>query len=143
VGQTAPGPEPIRSLTKFSNVWNIRLLSNALQYFYLSSNTLQKNSHSLTKLSNVWNICPSFNTLQYFFLSSNTLQYFLHSLTKLSDVYVIACANWRPTIFLWASEGKEQCRKHRKRVNESLLKCFWKYSSLHPFSSSSPISSSF
>jgi hypothetical protein len=28
--------------------------------FYLSSNTLPKNSHSLTKLSDVWNICPSF-----------------------------------------------------------------------------------
>ncbi len=103
------------SLTKSSNVWNICLSSDTLQYFLLIIQHFKKISHSLTKLSDVWNI----------FLSSNTLQYFPHSLTKLRDVYVIGCANWRPTNFLWASEVNEQCRKHRKRVNE---RCFdrWK-----------------
>jgi hypothetical protein len=50
--------------------------------------------------------------------------------------------NWRATSVLWISNVKDQHKKHMKRMSESLLQFFWKNNS-RPFSSSSPISSSF
>jgi hypothetical protein len=75
------------------------------------------------------------------YLSMNIFQYFFNSLAKLSDFFVIECANWKATI-LWTSKVKEQCRKHRKRMNDNLLQFFWKNSS-QTLSSSNSISSSF
>jgi len=58
------------------------------------------------------------------YLSLNIVQYFPHSLTKLSNFCVIGPANCRVTNVLWVLKIKEQCRKHRKRMNNSLKKIF-------------------
>jgi hypothetical protein len=55
---------------------------------------------------------------------------------------VIECANWRAANVFWTSKAKEQCRKHRKRINDNLLQ-FVLMDSSQPSSSSNPISSSF
>jgi hypothetical protein len=50
----------------------------------------------------------------------NTFQYFAHSLTKC----VIERANWRDTIVLSVAKVTEHCRKHSKRMRDSLIQLF-------------------
>jgi hypothetical protein len=69
-------------------------------------------------------------------------QYFLSALAKLSDFCVIGCTNCKDTSVLWATYVNEECRKHKKSMNDTLIQFFWK-NSFQPFSSSSTISFSF
>jgi len=59
------------------------------------------------------------------YLSLNIVKYFPHSLTKLSNFCVIGPANCRVTNVLGVLEVKEQSRKHRKKMNNSLKKIFF------------------
>jgi hypothetical protein len=62
----------------------------------------------------------------------------------LSDFCVIGCANCAVLqIFLEVPKVKEQHRKHKKRVCDSLLQFFWKNNSSTPLVNSSLISCSF
>jgi len=60
----------------------------------------------------------------------------------LSNFCVIGHANWRATNVVWVSEVKEQWKKQRKRLSNSLFQKIWKKNS-KPLSSSCPIFYSF
>ncbi len=76
------------------------------------------------------------------YLSSNIFQYFLHSLSKLKRICVIGHANWKATNFLRVLEIKENYRKHKIMMIDSLLQKIWKIS-YGLFSSLNPIFSHF
>ncbi len=75
------------------------------------------------------------------YLSSNIFWYFPNSLAKWNNFCVIGCTNYRVTNVLWMSKIKEHCRKHKKRMRDSLLQFFWKMN-CRPFSSFNLTSSS-
>jgi hypothetical protein len=75
------------------------------------------------------------------FVLSNTFQYLIIP-NQIEQFCVIGCANWKATNVLWALEIKKQCKKHNKKMSDSLFQFCWKNIS-RPLFSSSPISSLF
>jgi len=76
-------------------------------------------------------------------LSLSTFQYFPHSLTKLSNFFVsLDVQTGSLQICSLRLEAKNQHRKHKKRMSDSLLQFFWKNDSRF-WSSSSLMSFSF